>query len=284
MTGAGGQLGRALAPALQGHAVTALARAALDVSDLAGVRAALDAGRPQRIVNASGWTDVDGAEADPEGAFRANAVGPRNLAIAAAERDIPLLHVSSDYVFDGKGSRPLREDDPTGPLSAYGRSKLAGEEAVREHQPRHFIVRTAWLFAATGKSFPNTLVSIADRPELRVVDDQHGSPTFAPHLAQAIARLLETERFGTWHLAGRGGTTWFGLARALLSAAGLPTPVVPVGSAEVPRAAVRPAYAVLTTMQDPPILLPPWEEGVTAWAEARRSLQGVGSSGPRPSR
>jgi dTDP-4-dehydrorhamnose reductase len=281
VTGAGGQLGRALCSALVGHEVAGVARGALDVTALEQVRAALRSARPQLVINAAGWTDVDGAEADPEGAFRANALGPRNLAIATAEVGLPLVHVSSDYVFDGKGARPLHEYDAAAPLSVYGASKLAGEQAVREHQPRHYVVRTAWLYAASGRNFPSALLAIADRPELRVVQDQHGSPTWAPHLAAAVARLIETEAWGTWHLAGRGGTSWYGFARALFAAAGLRTPLVPVTTKEHRRPARRPAYVVLTTIQDPPILLPPWEEGVAAWAH---HLQGVRSSASNPSR
>jgi dTDP-4-dehydrorhamnose reductase len=283
LTGAGGQLGRALQPVLSGagHEVRGLARAALDIAAADRVREVLDTARPDLVINAAGWTDVDGAERDPEGAFRANAAGPENLARLTARTGVPLLHVSSDYVFDGRGRRPLHEDDPTGPLSVYGRSKLAGEDAVRVHQPRHFVVRTAWLYDASGRNFPSTLLRLAaGRPELRVVDDQHGSPTFAPHLAQAIARLIETSAWGTWHLAGRGGTTWYGFAVALFAAAGVNTPLVAVPGSEFPRPAARPTYAVLTTKRTPQILLPPWEEGVAAWGELQRAR----SSASNPSR
>ena len=280
VTGAAGQLGRALASALTPHEVRGLPRAALDIADRPAVDAALDAVRPHLVINAAAWTDVDGAESDPQGAFRANATGPETLARATARHGIPLLHVSTDYVFGGEGSRPLDEEAVPAPRSVYGRSKLAGEEAVRAHQPRHFLVRTAWLYAAHGRNFPSTLLALASRPELRVVDDQHGSPTWAPHLAEAIGRLIATERFGTWHLAGQGGTTWHGFARALLDGAGIRTPLVPVGTAAFPRPAPRPAYAVLTTRRDPPILLPPWEEGVAAWAAAQRAR----SSASNPSR
>ena len=280
VTGSGGQLGQALPVALPEHAVVGLPREVLDIASREAVRAALRTRAPDLVINAAAWTDVDGAERDPDGAFRANALGPENLARATAERGIPLLHLSTDYVFGGEGSRPLDEDAPVAPRSVYGRSKLAGEEAVRAHQPRHFIVRTAWLFSGTGRNFPRTLLDLAVRPELRVVDDQHGSPTWAPHLAEGIARLIATERWGTWHLAGRGGTTWYGFARALLAAAGIGTPVVPVRTEEFPRPARRPAYAVLTTRQDPPILLPPWEQGVAAWA----ALQRARSSASNPSR
>jgi len=280
VTGAGGQLGQALPPALPQHTIVGLTHADLDIAEGDAVRAALAAAAPDLVINTAAWTDVDGAESDPEGAFRANATGPEILARATAQRGIPLLHVSTDYVFGGEGSRPLDEEAVPAPRSVYGRSKLAGEEAVRAHQPRHFLVRTAWLYALQGRNFPSTLLALASRPELRVVDDQHGSPTWAPHLAEAIGRLIATERFGTWHLAGQGGTTWHGFARALLDGAGIRTPLVPVPTSAFPRPAPRPSYAVLTTRRDPPILLPPWEEGVAAWAAAQRAR----SSASNPSR
>jgi dTDP-4-dehydrorhamnose reductase len=263
VTGAGGQLGRALPAALGGHEVVGLDRARLDVTRLEDVRLALAAHGPDLVINAAAYNEVDRAEADPEAAFRGNALGPRNLALSTAERGAALLHVSSDYVFDGQRLSPYHEFVAPAPLSVYGRSKLAGEEAVRALNPRHFLVRTAWVYAAEGRNFPLTMLAAArGRDEVRVVSDQYGSPTWAPHLAQGIARLVGTGAFGTYHLAGRGGTSWFELTQALFRAQGLRTAVRPVSTAEFPRPAPRPRYAVLTTWQDPQILLPPWEEGI----------------------
>src|SRR5262249_20236205 len=165
--------------------------------------------RPDIVINASAFNDVDGAESDQETAFRLNGVGPRNLALAAAEQGARVLHVSTDYVFDGLTSRAYHEYDRPNPLSVYGKSKLAGERAVIAANPRHFIVRTSWLFHEDGKNFPNTIIGLASKNELRVVNDQHGSPTYAPHLAEAILRLIETDSYGIYHLAGRGGTDWY---------------------------------------------------------------------------
>lgn len=271
VTGAAGQLGHALGTALARHRILASDVDRLDITRLAAVREALRAESVDLAINAAAFNDVDGAESDPDAAYRANALGPRNLALATAERGIPLLHVSTDYVFDGTGTRPYHEFDRPAPCSAYGRSKLAGEEAVRALNPRHYVVRTAWLYHAVGKNFPKTMLALAGRPEVRVVNDQCGSPTYAPHLAAAIAELIGSGAFGTYHFAGRGEATWYELTRALYRHFGISTAVQPVSTAEFPRPAPRPRYSVLTTLQDPQILLPPWEEGLAEFARVMRS-------------
>jgi dTDP-4-dehydrorhamnose reductase len=270
VTGAAGQLGRSLPEALSGHQVTALDRRALDITHLDDVRAALLARRPDVVVNAAAYNDVDRAESEPAAAFRGNELGPRNLAIATAESGAALLHVSSDYVFDGTRALPYDEEALTNPLSVYGSSKLAGERAVRELNARHYLVRTAWVFAAEGQNFCNTIRRSAAGGPVRVVTDQQGSPTYAPHLARAIATLVGTGAFGTYHLAGRGGTSWFELTRALFRSLGVTTAVEPVTTEAFPRPARRPRYSVLTTIREPRILLPPWEEGLEAYARAVR--------------
>lgn len=265
LTGAAGQLGRALQDALSQHAVTPLDRAQLDISSLSAVRDAIAGLRPDLAINAAAYTNVDGAEADPAAAYRTNALGARNLAVATAAH-CAVLHVSTDYVFDGNASRPYHEFDRVNPRSVYGASKLAGEEAVRSFNPRHYIVRTAWLYDTRGRNFLRAIVDLAARGPVRVVNDQFGSPTYVPHLAEAIARLITSAAYGTYHLAGHGGTSWFGLTCALLRQLRLDVPVQPVATADVPRPAERPRYAVLTTLQDPHIVLPPWEEGVVTFA------------------
>ena len=271
LVGSGGQLARALLEALAQHEVQGVDLPEFDVTDLAQTRDTVARSRPELLLNASAYTAVDAAERDTDGAFRVNALGPRNLALATAEAGIPLLHVSTDYVFDGESARPYHEFDAPNPRSVYGRSKLAGEEAVRSLNPLHYVVRTAWLYAPWGKNFALTMRELAARPEVRVVSDQYGSPTYAPHLAQAMARLLETRSFGTWHLAGSGGTSWYELTRALYQELGIETPVHPIATADFPRDAPRPRYAVLTSLQTPPLRLPPWREGVRALAERLRA-------------
>jgi dTDP-4-dehydrorhamnose reductase len=268
VTGAAGQLGRSLHAPLAKHEVTAYTRAELDITNLEAVRAAVAAVKPDLVINAAAYNRVDDAEADPTEAYRGNALAPRNLALATAERGLPVVHVSTDYVFDGRGTRPYHEFDPTGPQSAYGRSKLAGEQAVRELNPRHYVVRTAWVYHEQGANFPRTMLSLATRPEVRVVDDQVGSPTYAPHLARAIAQLVETGAFGTYHFAGAGSVTWYGLTCRLYALRGIKTPVVPVTTEEFPRPAPRPRYSVLTTLQEPRIVLPPWEDALEEFCRA----------------
>jgi len=269
IAGAKGQLGHALQKTLRDHEIIACDQDELDITQLEATRKVLEQVRPQVVINAAGYTNVDQAESEPEMAYRINALGPRNLALATASQKIPLLQISTDYIFDGKTLRPYHEFDRPNPLSVYGGSKLAGEETVRALNPRHFIVRTAWLYHTVGKSFPKTICALADQSEIHVVNDQYGSPTYAPHLAKALGRLMETEAYGTYHVAGSGGTSWFEFARTLYTLCGIPTKIKPVSTAEFPRPAPRPAHAVLTTVQDPPMLLPPWEQGLQEFVRER---------------
>ncbi len=268
ITGAEGQLGRVVRSGFGTHEVIAPSEAELDICDRRQVEDALDQARPDLLLNAAAYTDVDGAESDPEAAFAGNARGPGILAVATERRGIPILHLSTDYVFDGEAGRPYDERDETGPCTVYGRSKLEGEGAVRHANPRHFVVRTAWLYAAEGRNFPMTMLELSERPEVRVVDDQFGSPTFAPHLAAGLLELVEAGSWGTYHLAGRGVASWHEFASALYRELGIETPVRPVPTSEFPRPAKRPRFSALTTVQEPRILLPPWEEGLRAFAAA----------------
>lgn len=271
ITGAGGQLGSALQTVLSDREVVALTRAELDITDFDDVRSAVAAYRPNVVINCAAYTAVDLAESDEAGAFKLNADGPRNLAVITAELNIALVQVSTDYVFDGTGNRPYHENDQTNPQSVYGRSKLAGEQFVASLNPRHFIARTAWLYhhePANAKNFPKTMLAQSHRASVKVVNDQYGSPTYAPHLAEAVARLIETQSYGVYHLAGGGQTTWFDLTRQLYQLFGVQTAVEPCTTDEFPRPAKRPAYSVLTTNQEPQVLLPPWEVGLSEFANA----------------
>jgi dTDP-4-dehydrorhamnose reductase len=266
VAGAGGQLGRALGPALSKHDVVALGRAQLDIADAIAVEEAVRTHRPQLVMNAAAYNAVDAAETDREGAFRANAEGPRLLAEAALAVDAAILHVSTDYVFDGEKGSAYVETDAPRPLSVYGESKLAGEQHVRAANPRHYVVRTAWVYARGGRNFPNTVLALAQKGPVRVVDDQRGSPTFAPHLAEAIARLVETESYGNWHLAGSGEASWYELTRELFRLRGVEAPLTPVTTAEFPRPARRPRRSPLVSSREPKIVLPPWREGLALFA------------------
>ncbi len=229
---------------------------------------------PDVVVNAVAYTAVDRAESEPDAAFRANAEAPRRIADACAQCDALLLHYSTDYVFDGRGTRPYREGDPTAPLGVYGASKLAGEQAVRDSGARHLIFRTAWVYATHGKNFLRTMLRLAaDRDELRVVADQNGSPTSAALIADISARALgqPVEQSGTWHLTATGATSWCGFAEAIIDSAharGLIARrprIVPITTADYPTQAARPAYSVLDTakLQRDFNLVPlAWQDGL----------------------
>ncbi|GAB2497790.1 dTDP-4-dehydrorhamnose reductase [Pseudoxanthomonas sangjuensis] len=229
---------------------------------------------PDVVVNAAAYTAVDRAEEEVEAAFRANAEAPRQLAQACAKRGIPLAHYSTDYVFDGGGARPYREDDPTAPLGVYGASKLAGERAIQASGCRYLIFRTAWVYAAHGKNFLRTMLRLAaERDELRVVADQIGTPTPAALIADVTAQVLAQSpgRSGIWHLTASGETSWHGFARAIVDAAvqrGLlakAPKVIPIATADYPTPARRPAYSRLDTSRlqaDFGIELPDWREGM----------------------
>ncbi|MEX0830358.1 MAG: dTDP-4-dehydrorhamnose reductase [Nitrospirales bacterium] len=262
ITGAQGQLGQALQAQFSDRNVIGWDIQNLDICQLELVRKAVNQLRPDIVINAAAFTQVDQAETHQEAAYRGNALGPRNLALATKEMNIPLVHFSTDYVFDGRQSRPYHEFDRPNPLSIYGQSKLAGEKEVQKGNRRHFIVRTAWLYHIVGRNFPQTILRLAQQEQVRVVNDQFGSPTYCPHLAQAVSRLLETDAYGTYHLAGSGGTNWYDFTKHLYQARGIQTAVVPIATSEYPLPAPRPAYAVLASLQDPSITLPPWEEGV----------------------
>ena len=271
IAGAEGQLGRSLQKVLASHQIEAYEHNRLDIASLADVRSAIEAIRPELVINAAAWNNVDGAESDSRGAYRVNAVGPRNLAIVTASRGISLVHVSTDYVFDGESEDPYHEYHPTRPLSVYGQSKLAGEEAVRSLNERHHIVRTALLYHEVGANFPNRMLEQTDRPEVRAVQDQFGSPTYAPHLAEGIAKLVGSGAYGTFHLAGRGGASILEWTRTLYRLMKINIPVIPVSMADFQRPAPRPRHSVLTTIQQPEILLPPWEDGLAEFAQRKQA-------------
>ena len=247
VTGGTGQLGRELVDAFPGHEVVAPERAALDVADRDSVLQCLGALRPDAVVHAGAWTDVDGCELEPDRAFRVNALGTRHVAEGARLVGARVCFVSTDYVFPGNATRPYDEWDATGPLSVYGRSKLGGE---RELDPGSTVVRTSWVCGRHGRNFVKSILRAASTPgrELTVVDDQHGCPTFADDLASMVARLVVARIPGTFHVTNQGATTWFGFARDLVAAAGLdPARVVPISTHQLdpPRAAPRPAWSVL---------------------------------------
>jgi dTDP-4-dehydrorhamnose reductase len=250
VTGANGMLGRDVTAVLAPrHQVLPHPREALDVTDPRAVLEAVKSLGPGAVVNCAGFTDVDGAEERRDEAFRVNALGARHAAVAADAAGAVLVHVSTDYVFDGTAAEPYTEFDRPAPLSVYGRSKLSGEEAVRTHCRRHFILRTAWLYGAHGRNFVHTILRAArEKDVLEVVDDQVGSPTWTLDVARVIGEVLETGAFGTYHAAAEGQCSWYAFACAILKARGIDTPVRPVETSRVRRPARRPPYSVMRNL------------------------------------
>jgi dTDP-4-dehydrorhamnose reductase len=215
---------------------------------------------PELVLHAAAWTDVDGAEADPQGAAAVNVGGTSHV----AELGAPLVYFSTDYVFDGRKREPYVESDAPNPLSAYGRSKLHGEAAAGE---RAWIVRGSWLFGPTGHNFVRTMLRLgAERDEVAVVDDQRGCPTYVGHLAEATRELAESAEYGVWHVAAEGECTWAELAEAIFEDAGLDCRVRRIATEELVRPAPRPAYSVLRSEKGAP-RLPHWRDGLRACLE-----------------
>ncbi len=254
VTGGGGQLATYLAQLLPAEATVAPARAELDITDAAAVDRAFAEHAPAVVINTAAFNHVDQGESDFARAFQVNAAGPLTLARACAEADASLVHVSTDYVFGGQAARePLAEDALPAPLSVYGASKLAGEHLVRGAGVRHLIVRTCGLYgsrglAVKGGNFVRTMLRLArEGRDLRVVDDQHCTPSYARDVAEAIVDLIEADAQGTFHVVNDGSCTWYEFAREIFAAAGLQPSLTPVTTAEYPTPARRPPYSVLAT-------------------------------------
>jgi dTDP-4-dehydrorhamnose reductase len=260
-----------------GHELLAIDLPELDIVEPGAVGDYFERHRPDAVVNCAAWTDVDGAEANAAGAHAVNATGAGNLARAAASSGAALLHLSTDYVFDGnapldaEGSpRAYVESDPTGPTSVYGQSKLAGEREVLAASPRHTVVRSAWLFGVAGRNFADTMLRLAaERETVRVVDDQVGCPTWTGHLAPALLGLLEREVRGLVHLAGSGAVSWNGFAREIFRQAEVSCEVERATSAEMARPAPRPAYSVLASECPEVLPMPDWRDGLAGYLAAR---------------
>jgi dTDP-4-dehydrorhamnose reductase len=270
VTGAAGMLGRDVceAAAAAGCELSAFARAELDITDAGAVSAAVIEVRPDVVINCAAWTDVDGAEASEAAATAVNGVGAGHVAAAASAVGAWTIHVSSDYVFDGRKRSPYLESDAVGPVSAYGRSKLAGEEAVALAAPdAHTTVRSSWLFGAGGPCFPKTIMRLAaDRDALSVVNDQVGCPTFTGHLARALLELAEARIAGVVHVVAASECSWFEFASEIAAGAGLDCEIKPCTTADFPRPAVRPAYSVMRTERGGAVPeLPDWHDGLSAF-------------------
>jgi len=286
VTGAQGMLGSVLLPCLQSeHEVCGVDQKDFDIREEAAVERALRELRPEFVFHLAAFTDVDGCEANPPKAEQVNALGTRNVARACAEIGAGLLYVSTDYVFDGRGKRPYREDDCPNPISVYGLTKLQGERHVQALVARHLIVRSSWLYGICGRNFVSTILKLAKEGEdLRVVSNQRGSPTYTRHLALKLVELFATRAFGVFHVTGSGDCSWFEFARAILQSGGYPhVQVTPTTTQEAGRLARRPAFSVLENRRLAMIklgALPHWSEGLAEYIEEGWRGSEIGANSP----
>jgi len=256
ITGAQGQVGSALVRAAQARhdQVCAYSRAALDITDKAALAKAFTEHKPDWVINAAAYTAVDKAEAEPQQAFAINALAVKSLAEVCKAADLPLVHLSTDYVFDGSGQRPYLETDPTAPLNVYGETKAQGELALQELWPKHLILRVSWVFGEEGNNFVKTMLRLMqERTELKVVTDQRGGPTYAGDIARAILQMIQKPVWGLYHFAGSPVRTWYEFAQAIsvearLQGAALKIEkILPIPTRAYPTPAPRPLNSVLNT-------------------------------------
>jgi dTDP-4-dehydrorhamnose reductase len=281
ITGAGGMLGMAVSPCLEsrGHEVIDMPKEQLDITNFAHVRDVLSTHKKlDLVIHCAAYTKVDQAESEASLAYLINGYGTENLAVVCNALNLPLLYVSTDYVFDGEQTQPYTTWDATRPLSIYGKSKLSGERAVMRHLSRFYIVRTSWLYGPHGKNFVETILGLAEKQDqLRVVSDQFGSPTCTLSLAEIIADLVPTQRYGVYHATDDGVTNWCEFARAIVHDR---VKVVPIETKDMPRPATRPKFSVLdktTLIHTIGRELPTWQESLNAYLQLRAIRQPVRS-------
>lgn len=278
VTGAAGRLGGRLVDVLSiRHDVTGIDVNEVDITDFAAIRAFVADAKPDIVLHPAAWTDVDGCALDPEKAVAINGLGAGNVAVSAQAAGAAVLYISSNEVFDGNEARPYREYDRPNPVNSYGYSKLVGERAVAAATPRHYIVRTAWLFAHGGKNFIQAILNAAAAGKrLRVVTNEVANPTYTDDLAAAVAALIETGRYGTYHLTNKGACSRYAFARYVLDQAGYDTvPITPITAREWPRPSQPPVYSSLANQAGAMIgvTLRPWQEAVQAFLEQEGLLR-----------
>ena len=251
VTGAKGQLGTDLVHLLadRGYEVYGYGREELDITNFYQVKQVISEVNPDVVIHAAAYTKVDLAESEPDQAFLINAYGTRNVAVVSEVVGAKLVYISTDYVFDGTANVPYNEFAPTNPLSVYGKSKLAGEQFIRDLHSKFFIVRTSWVYGKHGNNFVKTMLKLAqERDELMVVNDQVGCPTYTVDLANCILELIETEKYGIYHVSNSGHCSWYEFAKAIFEEAGIEVKVNPCTTKDFPRPAPRPAYSVFEHM------------------------------------
>ena len=247
VTGAKGMLGQDLCPVLEqnGYNVIRTDVDNLDITDLDIVKTVLNQENPNIVIHCAAYTNVDKAEEDIKTARLINSIGTENLARVCGEKEITLLYISTDYVFAGNGSTPYEPNDKTSPLNNYGLTKWEGEQAVQKYCKKFYICRTSWLYGINGKNFVETMLSLADKPELKVVDDQIGCPTWTIELSNAIVKIIKEKPYGIYHTCGAGQTTWYGFTKEIFRLAHIDVNVIPCTTEEFPRPAKRPKYSVM---------------------------------------
>ena len=247
ITGSNGMLGHDLIDVLKNnHDLILTTSKNLDITNKEEVFSVIGDKNPDIVINSAAYTDVDGCEENQDTAFSVNGEGVKNLALACKKFDCVLVHISTDYVFNGENTRPWIEDDEIGPISVYGKSKLKGEESILEILDKYFIIRTAWLYGINGKNFPKTMLELAENhDEVKVVYDEVGTPTYTPDLAKAISQLINTDYFGIYHITNSGSCSWCEFSKYIFEIAKKDVKVIPVTASEFARAASRPHYSVL---------------------------------------
>ena len=247
ITGAKGMLGQDLCPTLQdnGYEVIETDVKTLDITDFDMVQKVLQQEKPDIVIHCAAYTNVDKAEEDYDTAHKINVVGTENVARAVSEIDASILYISTDYVFDGEKKDAYLPDDTPNPINKYGKTKLEGELAIKKHCKKYYIVRTSWLYGIHGKNFVETMLSLADKPELKVVDDQIGCPTWTMELADAIVKILSENKFGIYHVCGSGNTSWYNFAKEIFKLAGKNVNLKPCTTEEFPRPAKRPKNSIM---------------------------------------
>ncbi len=280
ITGAYGMLGSDLREVLKNHELIVTGSKDLDITDEGDVIDFIDENSPDIVINAAAYTAVDDCETNYDEAYAVNAIGPKNLAVACKKQDIPLVHISTDYVFDGSKRTPLLENDPLGPQSAYGKTKLEGEKFIQEYADKYFILRTAWLYGLHGNNFVQTMLSLAENhDEITVVDDQIGSPTYSLDLAVSIANLLNSDKYGIYHLTNEGECSWYEFSKRIFELSNVDVKVLPVTTEEFPRPAPRPHYSVLSNQKWIKAGFPPmrkYEEALSDYLSLYNFLKMIG--------
>ena len=247
VTGAKGMLGQDLCPILEDNEYDVIETAIhnLEITNLENINKVINKETPEIIIHCAAYTNVDKAEEDLENAKKINVLGTKNLAKICGEKDITLVYISTDYVFDGEANTPYLPNSPTNPINNYGLTKLEGEEAVKKYCKKYYIARTSWLYGHHGKNFVETMLSFADKPELKVVNDQIGCPTWTIELANGIIKLIQNEEYGTYHVCGSNSTSWYGFAKEIFAQTNKNVNLQPCSTEEFPRAARRPKYSIM---------------------------------------